>query len=113
MTLNPERSTPTSARSPKSKWSSNTGLWDGERSPTGVRRPDATIERIASVSVAQTWNVLESEGYVNHYEGHWICTHPGLTLCGRAVTTNFMPRRQMLAEIERGYLLELNESSTE
>jgi regulator of RNase E activity RraA len=71
-----------------------TGLWDGERFPDGRPRvPDAIIERIASVTLPQAWDVLEAEGYKHQYEGSWICTHPGLTLCGRAVTATFMPRR--------------------
>ena len=71
-----------------------TRLFEGERFPDGRPKvPDATIKRIASVTLAQAWDVVESEGYLNQYEGDWICTHPGLTLCGRAVTTTFMPRR--------------------
>jgi len=71
-----------------------TGLWEGERFPDGRPKvPDSTIERIASVTLPQAWDVLEAEGYRHQYEGDWFCTHPGLTLCGRAVTATFMPRR--------------------
>ena len=71
-----------------------TNQWDGERFPDGRPMvPDATIERIARVRLSRAFDVLESEGYELQFEGGWICTHPGLILCGRAITATFMPRR--------------------
>jgi len=68
--------------------------WPGERFDDGRPRvPDGIIERMKKVTVTQAWGVLRGDGFEHQYEGGWQCTHPGGTLCGRALTAMYMPRR--------------------
>lgn len=68
--------------------------WAGERFPDGRPRvPDDIIERMRHVTVTQAWGVVRGDGFEHQYEGGWQCTHPGGTLCGRALTAMYMPRR--------------------
>lgn len=68
--------------------------WTGERFPDGRPRvPDALLARVANVSLTQAWGVLDGAGYKWQYEDGFMCTHPGETLVGRALTAMYMPRR--------------------
>ena len=78
--------------------------WTGERSEDGRPRvPDEIVKRMKSVSIAQAWGVLMEHGYRFQYEGGWERIHPEETLCGRALTAQFIPRRPDLnSVIEKG-----------
>jgi len=68
--------------------------WTGKRFADG--RPkvsDEMLERVEHVSLTQAWGVLQGAGYKWQYEDGFICTHPGGTLVGRALTAMYMPRR--------------------
>lgn len=68
--------------------------WTGDRFMDG--RPkvsDAMLARVANVSLTQAWGVLNGAGYKWQYEDGFMCTHPGETLVGRALTAMYMPRR--------------------
>ena len=60
---------------------------------------DAIIERMRHVTITQAWGVVRGDGYEHQFEGGWQCTHPGGTLCGRAVTAMYMPRRPVMRRI--------------
>lgn len=71
-----------------------TYAWDGERFPDGRPRvSDAMLERVSQVTLTQAWGVLRNEGYKWQYEDGFVCTQPGKTLVGRALTAMYMPRR--------------------
>ncbi len=71
-----------------------TPAWTGERYPDGRPRvPDDVLARVRRVTITQAWGVLQGEGFAHQFEGGWQCTHPGGTLCGRALTALYMPRR--------------------
>ncbi len=68
--------------------------WTGARFPDG--RPlvtDAMLARVEKVTLTQAWGVLNGAGYKWQYEDGFMCTHPGETLVGRALTAMYMPRR--------------------
>ncbi|MDP6778997.1 MAG: RraA family protein [Candidatus Latescibacteria bacterium] len=68
--------------------------WDGDRFPDGRPRvPDDILERMRLVTVTEAWGVLRGQGYEWQHEGDFLCTHPGQTLVGRALTAMYMPRR--------------------
>jgi len=68
--------------------------WTGERFPDGRPKvPDALLARVANVSLTQAWGVLNGAGYKWQYEDGFMCTQPGETLVGRALTAMYMPRR--------------------
>jgi 4-hydroxy-4-methyl-2-oxoglutarate aldolase len=68
--------------------------WTGERFPDGRPKvPDALLARVEKVSLTQAWGVLNGAGYKWQYEDGFVCTHPGGTLVGRALTAMYMPRR--------------------
>jgi len=77
--------------------------WTGLRFPDGRPWvPDDLLERVAHVTLTQAWGVLRNEGYHWQYEDGFVCTHPGGTLVGRALTAMYMPRRPgMRALMER------------
>ena len=61
--------------------------WTGDRFDDGRPKvPDTIIERMRNITITQAWGVIRGDGYEHQYEGNWQCTHPGGTLCGRAVT---------------------------
>jgi regulator of RNase E activity RraA len=61
--------------------------------------PDDIIERMKAVTTEQAWGVLRKHGYNWQFEGNWFNTHPDRILVGRAVTTQFVPRRPDLHEL--------------
>ncbi|MBM3263624.1 MAG: RraA family protein [candidate division Zixibacteria bacterium] len=74
--------------------------WNGERFPDGRPKvPDGILERMRHVTTTQAWGVLRGEGYAFQFEDGWQCTHPGLTLVGRALTAMYMPRRPAIRKI--------------
>ena len=77
-----------------------TSAWEGERLPDG--RPkvsDNLIERMKNISIEEAWGVLRGEGYNNQFEGHWKMIHSDVTICGRALTATYLPKRKDLEEI--------------
>ena len=74
--------------------------WHGERFEDGRPKvPDDIVERMRQVTITQAWGVVRGERYEHQFEGKWQCTHPGGTLCGRAVTAMYMPRRPVMRRI--------------
>lgn len=74
--------------------------WIGDRFDDGRPKvPNTTIERMRNVTITQAWGVIRGDGYDHQYEGNWQCTHSGGTLCGRAVTAMYMPRRPVMRRI--------------
>ena len=68
--------------------------WKGERFADGRPKvPDSLLERVGHVTLTQAWGVLRNEGYHWQYEDGFVCTHPGQTLVGRALTAMYVPRR--------------------
>ncbi|MBK9054664.1 MAG: RraA family protein [Chloroflexi bacterium] len=55
--------------------------------------PDDLLERLKQVTTEEAWGVLRNHGYHRQFEGHWMQTHPGTILVGRAVTAQFLPHR--------------------
>jgi regulator of RNase E activity RraA len=79
--------------------------WRGDRFADGRPKvPDHLIERVRKVTITQAWGVLRNAGYHHQYEDGWLCTHPGKTLVGRALTAMYMPRRPAMRTVmeERG-----------
>lgn len=79
-----------------------TAAWTGERLEDG--RPkvaDDIIERMKLVTNDEAWGVLERghTGYDFQFEGNWLQTQPDIPLAGRAVTAQFVPRRQDLQDM--------------
>ncbi len=77
-----------------------TAAWEGERLPDG--RPkvsDNIIERMKNISIEEAWGVLRGEGYNNQFEGDWKMIHDDVTICGRALTATYLPKRKDLEEI--------------
>jgi regulator of RNase E activity RraA len=74
-----------------------------DRFPDGrPKAPDALLEQTRGLSVEEIWGVVRGAGYPNQYEGGFQVMHPGTKLVGRAVTAQFMPTRQDLAELLLG-----------
>jgi 4-hydroxy-4-methyl-2-oxoglutarate aldolase len=74
--------------------------WKGERFPDG--RPkvsDSIIERMKLVDIEAAWVVLRNEGYDYQFEKGWEHVHPGETLCGRAMTVQYMPLRKVANDV--------------
>ncbi len=68
--------------------------WKGERFADGRPKvPDSLLERVGHVTLTQAWGVLRNAGYHWQYEDGFVCTHPGQTLVGRALTAMYVPRR--------------------
>ena len=69
--------------------------WKGERFDDGRPRvPDDIIQRTRNATLNQVWSVLRGENYHWQFDGNWMCTQPGKTLVGRAVTAVNMPGRK-------------------
>ncbi len=68
--------------------------WTGERFADGRPRvPDNILERMRLVTITEAWGILRGDNFHFQYAGDFICTHPGETLVGRALTAMYMPRR--------------------
>lgn len=83
-----------------------TAEWKGERFPDGRPKvPDAILERMKNVSMEEAWEVLQTHGYKNQFEGGWQMVHNDVPVVGRAVTAHYMPARPELATriTERGH----------
>ncbi|MEE2754692.1 MAG: RraA family protein [Candidatus Latescibacterota bacterium] len=74
--------------------------WTGDRFEDGRPEvPDDILERMRLVSITEAWGILRGQGYAWQYEGDFVCTHPGETLVGRALTAMYMPRRPQLRKV--------------
>ena len=79
-----------------------TAAWQGERTPDG--RPkvsDELLERLKGLSMEEVWGSLRGKGYNNQFENFagtygnsWEILHPDQAMTGRAVTAQFMPKRE-------------------
>jgi regulator of RNase E activity RraA len=68
--------------------------WKGERFLAGRPKvPDDIIRRMKSVSVEEAWATMSNAGYRYQIAEGWEVINPDSVLCGRAVTTTFMPGR--------------------
>lgn len=90
--------------------------WTGERSADGRPRvSDEVLDRMQYVSITEAWAYLQSasdprpegsegggrgfggfggRGYSNQYDNtDWVMMHDDVTICGRAMTIQFMPIR--------------------
>jgi regulator of RNase E activity RraA len=68
--------------------------WKGERFPDGRPKvPDDIIRRMKAVSVEEAWATMSNAGYRYQIAEGWEVINPDSVLCGRAVTTTFMPGR--------------------
>jgi 4-hydroxy-4-methyl-2-oxoglutarate aldolase len=69
--------------------------WKGERSPDG--RPhvsDELLARLKNISLEEAWGILRNKGYHNQFEGEWMILRPDQALTGRALTVQYLPRRE-------------------
>jgi regulator of RNase E activity RraA len=83
-----------------------TAEWKGERFPDGRPKvPDSILARMKNVSMEEAWEVLQTHGYKNQFEGGWQMVHLDVPIVGRAVTAHYMPARPELAAriTERGH----------
>ena len=72
-----------------------TSEWKGERLPDGRPNiPDNLLARLKNISLEEAWGVLRNAGYNNQFEGDWMILKPGQTLVGRALTVQYLPKRQ-------------------
>lgn len=68
--------------------------WTGERFADG--RPkvsDQILERMKKVSIEEAWGTLRNKGFHNQFAGEWTVLHPDQVMVGRALTTQYMPKR--------------------
>ncbi len=73
--------------------------WKGERFSDGRPRvADDILERFKSVTIEEAWGVLRNEGYHNQFEGGWKPLHDDVPVVGRALTVQYMPNRQDVAD---------------
>jgi regulator of RNase E activity RraA len=76
--------------------------WKGERSADGRPVvPDNLLSRLKNISLEEAWGVLRSNGYNNQYEGDWMILRPDQVLVGRALTVQYLPKRQDFDNIVR------------
>lgn len=69
--------------------------WKGERSPDGRPVvPDNLLTRLKNISLEEAWGVLRNHGYNNQFEGDWMILRPDQVLVGRALTVQYLPKRQ-------------------
>jgi 4-hydroxy-4-methyl-2-oxoglutarate aldolase len=83
-----------------------TAEWKGERFLDGRPKvPDSILARMKNVSMEEAWEVLQTHGYKNQFEGGWQMVHNDVPIVGRAVTAHYMPARPDLAAriTERGH----------
>jgi regulator of RNase E activity RraA len=69
--------------------------WKGERLPDGRPLvPDNILNRLKNISLEEAWGVLRNSGYNNQFEGDWMILRPEQVLVGRALTVQYLPKRQ-------------------
>ena len=74
--------------------------WTGDRFEDGRPKvPNDVLERMKLVSITEAWGILRGQGYEWQYEDGFVCTHPGETLVGRALTAMYMPRRPQMRKV--------------
>lgn len=76
--------------------------WKGDRLPDG--RPnvsDNILNRLKNISLEEAWGVLRNSGYNNQFEGEWLILRPEQVLVGRALTVQYLPKRQDYDNIVR------------
>jgi 4-hydroxy-4-methyl-2-oxoglutarate aldolase len=69
--------------------------WKGERSADG--RPyvsDKLLQRLKNISLEEAWSILRNKGYNNQFEGEWMMLRTEQVLTGRAITVQYLPKRQ-------------------
>jgi regulator of RNase E activity RraA len=69
--------------------------WKGERSADG--RPyvsDKLLQRLKNISLEEAWSILRNKGYNNQFEGEWMMLRTEQVLTGRALTVQYLPKRQ-------------------
>jgi 4-hydroxy-4-methyl-2-oxoglutarate aldolase len=72
-----------------------TSEWKDERLSDGRPNvPDRLLARLKNISLEEAWGVLRNAGYNNQFEGDWMILKPGQTLVGRALTVQYLPKRQ-------------------
>lgn len=72
-----------------------TSEWKGERLADGRPNvPDRLLARLKNISLEEAWGVLRNAGYNNQFEGDWMILKAGQTLVGRALTVQYLPKRQ-------------------
>lgn len=76
-----------------------TAEWEGDRMTDGRPRvSDDLLERLKEVKVEDAWQFLNEMGYRKQYEGDWEMIHEDRTIVGRALTTQYMPKRPDIEE---------------
>lgn len=69
--------------------------WKGDRLPDGRPFvPDGLLARLENISLEEAWGVLRNKGYRNQYEGEWMVLKPDQAMAGRALTVQYLPRRE-------------------
>jgi len=71
-----------------------TRAWKGERSSDGRPKvPDSVLEGLKDVDAEEAWDVLQSHGFNQQFEGGWRQLNPEGRMVGRVFTAVFMPQR--------------------
>lgn len=69
--------------------------WKGDRLPDGRPNvPDKFLQRLKNISLEEAWGVLRNAGYNNQFEGDWLILRPDQVMIGRALTVQYLPKRQ-------------------
>lgn len=76
--------------------------WKGERSPDGRPIvPDQHLERLKKISIEEAWGILRNKGYNNQFEGDWMVLRDDLVMTGRALTVQYLPKRDDFDKVIR------------
>lgn len=76
--------------------------WKGDRLPDGRPNvPDKILQRLKNISLEEAWGVLRNNGYNNQFEGDWMILKPDQVLVGRALTVQYLPKRNDLDDLIR------------
>jgi 4-hydroxy-4-methyl-2-oxoglutarate aldolase len=76
--------------------------WKGDRLPDGRPNvPDKFLQRLKNISLEEAWGVLRNAGYNNQFEGDWLILRPDQVMVGRALTVQYLPKRQDFDNIIR------------
>lgn len=60
--------------------------------------PDTILERMASVTTEEAWEVLDRHDFQHNFAGDWTILFPERVLVGRAITCRWVPLRPELHE---------------